>query len=130
MTNPAEERYKEREKEGLEQLTPAQREVVERRMKEAEARKNTPIDIQPPREAAPEMKPCLFWQHHKESDSWEIFGSDELKKQNRDLLAPLYSPVAKAIVCDAKALGRLINQLEIRRVPIREYGSQREPGVE
>lgn len=128
VTNPAEEKYKEREKEGLEQLTPAQREVVERRMKEAEARKNAPIDIQPPRESAPEMKPCLFWQHHKESDSWEIFGSDELKKQNRDLLAPLYSPVAKAIVCSAKQLGALINQLEMRHVSIREYGAQREPG--
>ena len=124
----SEQRYLDREKEQIDQLTPAQKEVVTRRMAEAEARKNTPIDIQPPREAAPEMKPCLFWQHHKESDTWEIFGSDELKKQNRDLLAPLYSPVAKAIVCSAKQLGALINQLEMRHVSIREYGAQREPG--
>jgi hypothetical protein len=133
--SPAEQRYKEHEKENISRLSPAQQEVLNRKMAEAAARKNTPIDIQPPKgepKSVPRvdgsMQPCLFWQHHAESDTWEIFGSDELKKQNRDLLAPLWNPTAHAIVCNAKQLGTLISQLEQRKCPIREYGAVREPG--
>jgi hypothetical protein len=118
----AEQRYLDREKEGLEQLTPEQREIVKKRMADAEAKKNPPIDI--PSQPAN----CLTYRYFAESETWRVDGPDELKKANRDLLAPLYSKVAEAIVCDAKQLGKLLHQLEQRKVSIREIGVAREPG--
>lgn len=124
VMNPAEERYKEREKEGLEQLTPAQREVVERRMKEAEARKQAPIDIQPPREAAP----SLYYRFYPESETYKIGGAGELIKAHLELLNPLWQPNGKAFVANVKQLGHLIREFELRKVPFHEAGVPREPG--
>jgi hypothetical protein len=125
---PQEQAYEAREQENLKNMTPAQREVVERKMREAEERKKQPpIDIQPPKQ---ETQPanCLTYRYFAESETWRVDGPDELKKANRDLLAPLYSKVAEAIVCDAKQLGKLLHQLEQRKVSIREIGVAREPG--
>jgi len=131
MTSPAEERYKEREKEGLEHLTPAQREVVTRRMAEVEARKNAPIDIQPPRTEMPKTDaPALYYRYYRESDTWKIGGAGELIKAHLELLNPLWQQNGKAFVANAKQLGHLIREFELRKVPFHEAGAVREPGQE
>lgn len=133
----AEERYKQHEEENIKRLSPDQQEVLRRKMREAEARKNAPIDIQTPRAASnPQPKqeetpaPQLVYRYYAESDSWRIGGTAELVKAHMDLLQPLWNQVAKppAFVANAKQLGHLIRQFEIRKVPFREYGAQREPG--
>jgi hypothetical protein len=148
VVNEAEERYKEREREGLEHLTPAQREVVKKRMEEAERKKQEPIiDVQPPKDgtvgkakgfeyaeevtlAVPTDYAGLHYLYVRESQTWRVDGPEALKKANRDILAPLYSRVAGAIVCNAKQLGKLISECERRKVPIRAVGVTREPGEE
>jgi hypothetical protein len=144
---PAEQAYLDREQEQLKLLTPDQREVVERKMKEAEARKAAPpIDIQPPRtdnaaqnstapskvnegvkKSAP-MSAALYYRHYPESNTWRIDGPDDLLRKMKDVLEALWNPVAHAIVANAQQVGKLVAECERRKVPIRAYDAQREPG--
>lgn len=109
-----------------------------RNLQKANAAKQPPIDIPAPKGVTRvdgSMQACLFWQYHAESDTYEISGSDVLRKQARDLLEPLWNATAGAILCARdkqssaqKKLGTLISQLEGRKIPIREFGAKREPG--
>lgn len=147
--NPYLQHYKEREKKELKKLTPAQREVVERKMKSSEAgpRRAGPAGIgdtnlgnqseasqvaEVSKAHSAEMPtasiPCLFYTHVQASDTYLIDGAQELKTANKDLLGPLWNPVAKAIVATPSDLGRLISQFEERRIPFRELKSAVEKG--
>ena len=64
--------------------------------------------------------PCLWYQLHEESQTYEITGDDTLKKAHRDLLAPLWNGGTKTIVAQPEQLGKLISQFEQREVPFRE----------
>lgn len=131
--NPHLQRYKEREQKELQKLTPEQREVVERKMKSAEAEprradmatENVPSSALGP--GSVEMPtasiPCLFYQYFPESETYRITGDDDLRKANLDLLKPLLNPTARAYVATPAELGRLISQFEDRKVPFRELKS-------
>jgi hypothetical protein len=145
-TDPAMDRYKEREAEQIKQLTPSQREVVERRMKEAEERKNrepepmtkfekeTAAEISKhiwPKEAEEkksrenelnqpvlDLQPekVLYYEQHGEN--YLITGNDVLMTENRELLKPLWSKKEKAIIATPADLGKLISRFE-GKVPFR-----------
>jgi len=103
------QKYKEREREAMEKLTPAQREVLERKL--------------PPPATAPSgayAVPCLFYTYHPESETYRIDGVQEMKTANKDLLGPLWSAAAQAIVATPADLGRLISQFESRKVVFKE----------
>ena len=117
QVNPHEQKYLEREKEQLDMLTPAQREVVERRMKEAEEKKNAPIDIQPPKADAP---PSLYYRYYPESETYRVGGFASLVRENQELLKPLWNPMVKSYVATPSQLGKLISQFERAKVPFRE----------
>lgn len=123
VVNEAEERYKEREKEGLEHLTPAQREIVERRMKEAEAKKQDPIDIQPPKEKADSYDGITF--QLLASGVWEIIGMRSVLHNVRDLLKPFWNKEKKQLICSSEACGALMRRLEEREVKHRMMGDVR-----
>lgn len=97
-------------------LTPAQREVAERKTRKKEA----PVEAPPPVEV-----PFLTWSYFPESETYLIDGPTELKSANKDLLKPLYVH-PQGIVCDAQQLGKLMAELERRKVSIR--AAERQPG--
>jgi len=111
----------EREKEmaAVAKNTPAQREVLAQKLAQSPVVKH---------EAPPEVQgavhegaiPCLFYAHFPESDTYRLSGSEELRKDNIDLLRPLWNPIAGAYVAKPEDLGRLISQFENRKVPFRE----------
>src|SRR5215831_11658866 len=107
--NPYLDKYLEREKEAVSKLTPAQREVLERKL--------------PPPATAPSgayAVPSLFYTYHPESETYRIDGVQEMKTANKDLLGPLWDRVTEAIVATPADLGRLISQFESRKVPFKE----------
>jgi hypothetical protein len=61
----------------------------------------------------------LFYAWHDESQTATIFGDEGYKSANRDLLKPLWSGAAQAIVATADQLETLKYQLEQRKVPFR-----------
>jgi phage recombination protein Bet len=116
--NPSLDKYKERESEQLKMLTPAQREVVERRMKEAEAKKAAVVDaeyVDPTVDLQPAEKVLYYEQH---GENYLITGNDVLKTENRELLGPLWSKKEKAIIATPADLGKLISRFE-GKVPFR-----------
>jgi RecT family protein len=120
---PQEQAYDQREQENLKNMTPAQREVVERKMREAEARKAAPpIDI-PAKQEAPAQTLC--YRFYPESETYKIGGPAEIVKAQMQILRPLWSDVAKAFVATPAQLGKLISQFERIKLPFHEY---REPG--
>lgn len=140
--NPYLHKYLEREKKELDKLTPEQRAVVERKMKSAEAEpfkagaaggcqagaSRPEGSVGEPRptvnpstliETMPTASiPCLFYT--QKGDTYLIDGAQELKSANKDLLAPLWNQVAHAIVATPAQLGKLLSQMEDRKVPFRE----------
>lgn len=123
--DPAEQRYLEREKEAISKLTPAQQEVVKQRMAKSSQVTDPPAKAGAPatEDTGAALPPSLGYLYHKESDTWEIRGSAELKKKHWDLLGPLYSPVSKTLVANAKTLGVLISRFEDLKVPFREINA-------
>lgn len=151
----AEEHYLQREREGLDKLTPEQRKIVEERMKKASGaeprraegntapltpaetpaasnpsmgagpqkeRQNSPTGTTRPAPSKPEMVPAFFYKLTP-SGLYEIGGgTDELKKANKDLLLPLWRANATppALLATPEELGKLLSQLELRKVSIRE----------
>jgi hypothetical protein len=111
--NPALEKYLEREKEQISKLTPAQREVVERKMSEAE-----------------EAKKTLGYRYYQESETYRIGGPAQLIHDNMELLKELWSPVAKSFVANASQLGKLISQFEQRGVRFKNMDAREDPKVE
>jgi hypothetical protein len=97
--NPHLDKYLEREKEALKKLSEPQKEVVA---------------------AKTDAVPALFYTYFPESETYQISGSESLKTGNRDLLAPLWSPTAGAIVATPEQIGKLISQFEDRKVPFKE----------
>lgn len=61
----------------------------------------------------------LFYVWHDESQSAEITGSESLKTANKDLLKPLWSAAARAIIANADQLEALKYELEQRKVIFR-----------
>lgn len=135
--NAYEQRYLEREKEALGKMTPAQREVFDRKMSAgAEPRRADtvsggtgtrnaieadPVTTSRSAEMPTVPIPCLFYTHYPESDTYRIDGPQELKTANKDLLGPLCQRLAGQIVIVATPaqLGKLLSKLEERKVPIR-----------
>jgi RecT family len=99
----------------LQKLTPAQVEVVKEKMQDK------------PKQASVPAAPSFVYRYCEESEVYEIAGPDELKHAHRELLKPLWSATARKIVATAQQLGKLIAELERRKVPIRAY-EEREPG--
>ena len=69
------------------------------------------------REKTKDMVPSLFYTHHKESDTYEITGTEELKKANRDVLKKLWNPTSGTLACTGEQLEGLKYELEQRGVP-------------
>jgi ERF superfamily protein len=63
--------------------------------------------------------PALFYMHHQESDTYEITGSDELKKGYWGILKKFWSPTAKAILCNGEQLDALKFEFEQAHVEFR-----------
>jgi len=64
-------------------------------------------------------EPALFYVWYDESQSAEITGADSLKTAHKDLLGPLYSKAARAIMANADELESLKYQFEQRGVRFR-----------
>lgn len=67
-----------------------------------------------------EATPCLAYRYYPESNTYQIGGSADLVKANKDLLAPLWNANAGCFVATAEQLGRLIAKFEDLKVPFRE----------
>lgn len=61
-------------------------------------------------------EPALFYVHFKESGTYQITGSQELKNSNRDLLKQFWNPTVGAIVVNDEQLEALKYSLEQRNV--------------
>lgn len=68
---------------------------------------------------APGSAQSLFYVWHDESQTAEITGAESLKTANKDLLKPLWSAAARAIICNADQLEALKYELEQRKVLFR-----------
>jgi hypothetical protein len=119
---PQEQAYEAREQENLKNMTPAQREVVERKMREAEERKKQPpIDIQPPR-AEPEDNFDGVLMRLLPTGEYSIGGMKSVLRNNWDLLKLFWREPVKKILCSPQALGGLCRRLEERNVKFRMLG--------
>jgi phage recombination protein Bet len=103
VLSKSEQSWEQREQEGIQKLTPEQREVVKTKMAAA----SHPVD-------------CLFYKFIPESETYLIDGAQALKQAHRELLKPLWSATAGAIVATPSDLGRLISRFEDLKVPFRE----------
>lgn len=110
---PAEQNWQQREQEGISKLTPSQQEVVKAKM--ADTTIQRPTD-------------CLFYVEVPESGTFTIDGAQAIKTAHRDLLRPLWSATAGALVATPEQLGKLISQLEKLKVKIIPWPPSREPG--
>jgi hypothetical protein len=64
---------------------------------------------------------CITFKFFKESGTYRITGPEKLLKANHDLLRPLWSPVAHALVAtNREQLERLISELQLRNVSVHE----------
>ena len=131
----AEQAYLDREKEQMGMLTEPQREVVQRRMAEAEAKKNPvsqpAIPVEAVKSAPPAAEPGnsaagapydgLTFSLRPDGD-WEVEGLVNVKRGVRDLLAPLYNKLKDKIICGNTEAGKLMHQLEVRGVKARMIG--------
>jgi hypothetical protein len=99
--NPYLDKYKEREKEGIERLTPAQKEIVERKTREAEEKKSPVVDVSP-----------LLLYREAGDEKYEIFGPEPL-------FAAMDFPGKVSITVTAPGLGKIISECERRNIPIR-----------
>jgi hypothetical protein len=110
---------RKREVEALEKLVPAQKEVATKIIANAEAKKAPKADT----------SPGLWYKFHPESGMYEVDGLQSDKTNNKDLLGPLFNKTARCILCKPEQLGKLISQLEDRKVSFKEIAEMsREPG--
>ena len=70
-------------------------------------------------EIASNTQQSLFYVWHDESQTAEITGAESLKTANKDLLKPLWSAAARAIICNADQLEALKYEFEQRKVMFR-----------
>lgn len=70
-----------------------------------------------PKNGTSDTIPSLFYVWHNESQTAEIMGDEGYKSANRDLLKPLWSANAKAIVATADQLEYLKLMFDERKVP-------------
>jgi len=135
-----EQRYLDREREGLKKLNPAQREVVERKMAAA---KVSQVPQEPAKSAAeraarpqetgsepgkpPTGEPALFWIYHEASKTYTVDGPPELKKSlYHEVLKRFWDGGVKALVVrDDESFEQLKYELDRRKVPFHRL---REPG--
>jgi hypothetical protein len=147
----AEKNWDAREAAGIEKLTPAQKEVVRKKMAEHDAKKAPIMETEYVDPAKSRCAECgsSFGVHlvkcskflsqtgrdraadslHYEltpSGSYFIDGPDAAKKANRDILAPLYVHPT-GIMATPQQLGKLISEFERRKVAFRDV-TPREAG--
>lgn len=67
-----------------------------------------------------EAEPALFFVWYNESQAAEITGAESLKTAHKDLLGPLWSKAARAIMANAEQLDTLKYTFEQRGVPFRQ----------
>lgn len=123
----AEKNWDAREAEGISKLTPAQREVVARKMAESKSSQVTQPAKEPGAgQSRDPISAALDSLRYELTPSGSFFidGPDPIKKANRDLLAPLYVHPT-GIMATAQQLGKLISEFERRRVPFRDVTPQR-----
>lgn len=103
------EKFEERQKKAIEALPPEAQEQI-RKMRERSQK------------VQEEMRPVksLFYIYHKESETYEIDGPQDLKEAHRELLAPLWNGAVKKIVATPADIGRLLSRFEDLKVPFKE----------
>ena len=146
--NPHLTAYEQREQEGLALLTPAQREIVERRMREAagaasrgpQASASTTAPVSAQSSPAPGLEPVKAEDAggaaHANADPssvpfegltftlqpsgmYEIDGLVSTKHTVRALLKPFWSKNAKALLAKPEDLGKLMRSLEQHDPPVK-----------
>lgn len=108
-TNPALDRYKEKEKQEIEKLTPEQREVVERRMREAEEKKKGQPAAQP--QQTIDIAPVLLYE--AVGESFKVSGPSALFEKLG------FRPEKTSVVMSPEQLGKALSVCEQRTIPIR-----------
>jgi len=108
------QRYKEREREAMDKLTPTQRAILEEKILKSVQLGTNGAE---PRKAELQAD-SLRYTYFPESETYHIDGPHDLKHENRDLLGPLWN--GKNIVATPADLGRLISQFENRKVAFKE----------
>jgi hypothetical protein len=131
-----EKHYLEREAEGLEKLTPAQREVVVEKMKSANSPmgaasehatvpSSTPVRErgQAVRLGAPDdvvgqsAQPTVLWTYHKESDTYEIEGPKELLSAHKqEVFGKLWNGTVQKLVATPLQFEDMKHELDIRKI--------------
>lgn len=99
--DPAEQRYLEREAEGMKKLTEPQREVVERKI--AEAKNVTPQQ--------------MTYRVDEQRGRYIVDGPDSLKKAHNSELFPHWNAVEQAIIVGDEGLNELQAYFEREKVP-------------
>lgn len=116
--NPHLKKYLEREKEELSKLTPAQREVLEAKMSKVSAGAEIVTDS-PAGQSSP--APTISVRHYPESDTYRIYGAENLPLSAKRILKPYWNAAAKAIVCDTEALDGIKYELEKQGIQFKAY---------
>jgi hypothetical protein len=74
---------------------------------------------------------CIIYRHYPKTNTWQLFGSDELLHAHKELFAPFWDQKEGALIARNPAqLGKLFGELERRKVPFKAYDEGRQPGDE
>lgn len=111
--NTHEQKYLEREAEALQNLDPAQREVVERKMAEVKAKMEQKSVPQTPAE------PVTLFAMQLGEDQYEIVGAEKLDTSGKKLLLPFWKEESHALVLTAEQLDGVRFEFEKRGISIR-----------
>lgn len=142
--NPHLQKYLEREKEELSKLTPAQREVLEQKMRKASEaeqhdspsgkdqtastvgdeprRADTAVSdgsAGPVQAEMPASPLTLSVRHYLESDTYRILGAENLPVSAKKVLRPYWSKPDQAIVCNGEQLDAVKFELEKQGIYLR-----------